>query len=168
MVKRGDALILWSNALYPTHQLTLYATVRYPPAASNIIFMFAVVYFSVRNPQQCYKLADPSQLRWRRGARALNKFLRGFGPGSVDPDVASVKERGKRGRAHSLCAPERLYAATVRVRVNGIDTVSKPLRLAHSVPSKLPFARTRPFPSPWFGAIVRWRGVVAIAMVCFA
>ncbi|CAM9305770.1 unnamed protein product, partial [Ectocarpus sp. 13 AM-2016] len=59
------------------------------------------------------KLADPQHLRWRRGARSLHKFLRTFGPGSVDPDVAAVKERGRAGRAHSLCAPERVYAATV-------------------------------------------------------
>eukprot|EP00752_Nemacystus_decipiens_P013078 g11567.t1 len=59
------------------------------------------------------KLTDAQQLRWRRGARSLNKFLRTFGPGSIDPDVTAVKERGRRGRAHSLCAPERVYAATV-------------------------------------------------------
>ncbi|CAM9626317.1 unnamed protein product, partial [Hapterophycus canaliculatus] len=59
------------------------------------------------------KLTDPRQLRWRRGARSLHKFLRTFGPGSIDPDVAAVKDRGRTGRAHSLCAPERVYAATV-------------------------------------------------------
>ncbi|CAM9782962.1 unnamed protein product, partial [Sphacelaria rigidula] len=63
--------------------------------------------------KKCRKLGDQRTLRGRRGSRALHKFLRGFGPGSVDPDVASVRERGRRGRAHSLCAPERLHAATV-------------------------------------------------------
>lgn len=64
---------------------------------------------------QCAKLGNPRLLSGRRGSRALHKFLRNFGPGSVDPDVASVKERRQRGRAHSLCAPERVHAATVRI-----------------------------------------------------
>ncbi|CAM9300141.1 unnamed protein product [Scytosiphon promiscuus] len=59
------------------------------------------------------KLTDPQQLRWRRGARSLHKFLRTFGPGSIDPDVAAIKDRDRMGRAHSLCAPERVHAATV-------------------------------------------------------
>lgn len=70
--------------------------------------------YNLSNAVQCDKLTDQHALRGRRGARALHKFLRSFGPGSVDPDVASVRERARRGRAHSLCAPERLYASTVR------------------------------------------------------
>lgn len=74
----------------------------------------ATHHFTTAYERQHNKLTDPQQLRWRRGARSLHKFLRTFGPGSVDPDVAAIKHRGRTGRAHSVCAPERVYAATVR------------------------------------------------------
>ncbi|CAM9746425.1 unnamed protein product, partial [Discosporangium mesarthrocarpum] len=58
------------------------------------------------------KLTDKDFLSRRRGARILNKFLRGFGPGSIDPDVMAMMDQPRRQRSRSLCAPERLHAAT--------------------------------------------------------
>lgn len=96
------------SLLTGTIRLTLTSDIPPPRSRSNLFPR------SQTNPKQSLKLTDPQQLRWRRGARSMSKFLRTYGPGSIDPDVAAVKERGRRGRAHSLCAPERVYAAKVR------------------------------------------------------